>query len=65
MEIDHDNHPQLLGDLIGTESDPTSLVALRDLLGAVADDLASLGGPMAALYATALADELDAIGIGR
>ena len=54
-----------LGEFLGNEDDDsTSLVALRDLLDATAPHLEDQATPMARLYASALAAELDALGVG-
>ena len=53
-----------LGNFTGDSDDPTSLVALRDMLDAAAPHLEAEGSPMTRLYANALAAELDAMGVG-
>ena len=46
-------------DGAGTEFDSVSLISLRDMLDAVADDLVAQGSPMVRLYAGELAVALD------
>lgn len=53
-----------LGDFTGQDDDSTSLTALRDMLDAASLHLEDQGTPMAQLYASALAAELDAMGVG-
>ena len=63
---DADGHlVHYLGDFTGDEDDPTGLTALRDMLDAASPHLEAVGSPMAQLYASALASELDAIGVGH
>ena len=52
-----------LGDFTGGD-DPTSLSALRDMLDAAAPHLEAETSPMARLYASALAAELDDMRVG-
>ena len=55
-----------IGDFTGTEDDdPTSLIALRDMLDAASLHLEAEGSPMVRLYAGELAEALDAMGVGN
>ena len=53
-----------LGDFTGDEDGPTSLVALRDMIDAVTPHLEAHGTPMARLWTSCLAAELDDMGVG-
>ena len=54
-----------LGDFTEQDDDPAGLVALRDMLDAAYLRLETRGTPMAQLYASSLAAELDDMRVGQ
>ena len=54
-----------LGEFLGTgDDDPTGLIAFRDMIDAVTPHLEARGTPMARLWTSCLAAELDDMGVG-